>query len=119
MLSFTRVSLVMVSVHSGKTLRRTLGLMPFLRKGIKKSCDNTHTQALDEPISTGCLFLFCYSNNLQIPVAHSRSARSSMPQCRGMPGPGSRSGWVGEQGEGGGDRGFSEGKPGKGITFEM
>ena len=39
--------------------------------------------------------------------------------CRGMPGPGSRSGWVGEQGEEGEDRGFSEGKPGKGITFEM
>jgi hypothetical protein len=29
----------------------------------------------------------------------------SMPQCRGMPGPGSLSGWVGEQGEGEGDRG--------------
>jgi hypothetical protein len=42
-----------------------------------------------------------------------------MPQCRGMPGPGSRSGWVGEQGEGGRDRGFSEGKPRKGITFEI
>jgi hypothetical protein len=27
--------------------------------------------------------------------------------------------WVGEQEEGEGDRGFSEGKPGKGITFEM
>jgi hypothetical protein len=37
----------------------------------------------------------------------------------GMPGPGSGSGWVGEQGEGGGDRGFSEGRLGKGITFEM
>jgi hypothetical protein len=36
-----------------------------------------------------------------------------------MPGPGSRSGWVGEQGEGRGERGFSERKPGKGITFEM
>jgi hypothetical protein len=36
-----------------------------------------------------------------------------------MPGPGSGSGWVGEQGEVGGDRGFSEGKLGKGITFEM
>jgi hypothetical protein len=38
-----------------------------------------------------------------------------------MPGIGSRSGWVGEQGEWGGDRGrvFSEGKPGKGITLEM
>jgi hypothetical protein len=29
------------------------------------------------------------------------------------------SGWVGEQGEGGKDRGYSEGKLGKGITFEM
>jgi hypothetical protein len=39
-----------------------------------------------------------------------------------MPGKGSRSGWVSEQGEGEWDRGFSEGKPGKGIkgiTFEM
>jgi hypothetical protein len=36
-----------------------------------------------------------------------------------MPGPGSRSGRVGEQGEGGGDRVFSEGKLGKGITFEI
>jgi hypothetical protein len=42
-----------------------------------------------------------------------------MPQCRGMPGPGSRSGWVGEQGKWGEDREFSEGKPGKGIIFEM
>ena len=42
-----------------------------------------------------------------------------MSQCRGMPGPGSGSGWVGEQGEVGGDRGFSEGKTRKGITFEM
>jgi hypothetical protein len=41
----------------------------------------------------------------------------SMSQCRGMPGPGS--GWAGEQGEGRGDRGFSERKLGKGITFEM
>ena len=31
----------------------------------------------------------------------------------------SRSGWVGEQGEKGWDREFSEGKSGKGITFEM
>jgi hypothetical protein len=38
-----------------------------------------------------------------------------MPQYRGMPGPGSVSGWVGEQE----DRRFSEGKPGKGIAFEM
>ena len=38
---------------------------------------------------------------------------------RGMPGQRSGSGWVGEQGEGGWVRRFSEGKPGKGITFEM
>jgi hypothetical protein len=43
----------------------------------------------------------------------------SMPQCRVMPGSGSRSGWVGEQGDGGGHRGFLEGKPSRGITFEM
>ena len=42
-----------------------------------------------------------------------------MSQYRGMPAPGSRSGWVGEQGHGGGDSGFSEGKPGMEITFEM
>jgi hypothetical protein len=36
-----------------------------------------------------------------------------------MSGPGRRSGWVGEQGEGRGDRGFLEGEIGKGITFEM
>jgi hypothetical protein len=42
-----------------------------------------------------------------------------MLQYRGMPGSGSRSGWVGDQGEGEGNRGFSEGKLGKGITFEM
>jgi hypothetical protein len=42
-----------------------------------------------------------------------------MPQYRGMPGPGSGSGWVGKQGEEGEDRGFSERKVGKGITFEM
>jgi hypothetical protein len=47
------------------------------------------------------------------------SSDGSVPQYRGMPGPGSRSGWVGEQEEGGGDRGFSEGKLGKGIAFEM
>ena len=38
---------------------------------------------------------------------------------RGMPGPGSKSGCVREQREEGGDRGFSERKLGKGITFEM
>jgi hypothetical protein len=44
-----------------------------------------------------------------------------MPQYRGMPGPGSGSGWIGEQGELGGNRGFFflERKLGKGITFEM
>jgi hypothetical protein len=36
-----------------------------------------------------------------------------------MPGPGRRSEWVGEQGEQGGDRGVSERKLGKEITFEM
>ena len=29
-----------------------------------------------------------------------RACEGSMPQYRGMPGPGSRSGWVGEQREG-------------------
>jgi hypothetical protein len=42
-----------------------------------------------------------------------------MSQYRGRPGPGSRSGWVGSRGMGGGDRGFSEGKLEKRITFEM
>jgi hypothetical protein len=37
-----------------------------------------------------------------------------MPQYRGMPGPESGSGWVGEQGQEVGDRGFLEG-----ITFEI
>jgi hypothetical protein len=45
--------------------------------------------------------------------------RSYMPQYRGMPGPGSSAnGWVREQG-GGGYRGLSERKLGKGIAFEM
>jgi hypothetical protein len=42
-----------------------------------------------------------------------------MPQYRRMLGSGSRSGWVGEQGEGQRDRRFSEGKLGKGKIFEM
>jgi hypothetical protein len=42
-----------------------------------------------------------------------------MLQYKGMPGPGSENGWVGGQEEGEGDRGFSERKLGKGITFEM
>jgi hypothetical protein len=48
-----------------------------------------------------------------------RSCEGSMHQCRGMPGPGSRSGWVVEQGKRRGDTGFSEGKLGKGTTFEI
>jgi hypothetical protein len=36
-----------------------------------------------------------------------------------MPRPGSRNGWVGEQGKGKEDRGFLEEKLGKGKTFEM
>jgi hypothetical protein len=35
-----------------------------------------------------------------------------------MPGPGSGSWWVGNQGKGVVDRGFSEGKPVKGITLK-
>jgi hypothetical protein len=42
-----------------------------------------------------------------------------MLHYRRMPGPGGSSEWVGEQGEGEGDRGFLEGKLGKEITFEM
>jgi hypothetical protein len=42
-----------------------------------------------------------------------------MPQYRGMPGPVSRTGWVGEQGHMGEDRGFLEGKIENGVTFEM
>ena len=38
---------------------------------------------------------------------------------RGMPGPGSWSGWVGEQGEERGDWRLLERKPGKAITFKM
>jgi hypothetical protein len=34
-------------------------------------------------------------------------------------GPRSRSGWRGEQRDGGWDRRFSESKPGKGIAFQM
>jgi hypothetical protein len=42
-----------------------------------------------------------------------------MFQYRGMPRPGSGSGWVGNPGEGGVDRGFSGMKLGKGLAFEM
>jgi hypothetical protein len=44
---------------------------------------------------------------------------SYMPQCRGLPGSGRGTGWVGDQGEEEMGRGFSEGKLGKVITFEM
>ena len=47
------------------------------------------------------------------------SCEGSMPQYRGIQGPGSRSRWVGDQREGRRDRRFLEGKPGKGLTFEM
>jgi hypothetical protein len=47
------------------------------------------------------------------------SFEGSMPQYRGNARTRNGSGWVGEQGEEGGGRGFSEGKLGKGITFEM
>jgi hypothetical protein len=39
-----------------------------------------------------------------------------MPQYRGIPGPGMGVGGLRSRGE---DRGFSEGKLGKGIAFEM
>jgi hypothetical protein len=42
-----------------------------------------------------------------------------MLQYRGLPGPGSGSGWVGEQGEERRTRGVLEGKLRKGLTFEM
>jgi len=45
------------------------------------------------------------------------SCEGLMPQCRGMPGQGGRSGQ--KQGEEEWDRRLPEGKPGKGITFEM
>jgi hypothetical protein len=47
------------------------------------------------------------------------SCENSMPQYRGMHVPGSRNGWVGDPEEGREYRRFSEGKLGKGITFEM
>jgi hypothetical protein len=51
-------------------------------------------------------------------VGHQWSCEGSMPQYSRMSGLGSRSRWVGEQGEGERDRGFSEEKLGKGITFK-
>jgi hypothetical protein len=48
-----------------------------------------------------------------------RSYEGSMPQYRGMPGPGSKSRWVGDQGEGERDSGGFRGESRKGVTFEM
>jgi hypothetical protein len=47
------------------------------------------------------------------------SCEGLMLQCRGMPGQGSGSVWVGEQGMGERIGVFREGKPGKGIAFEI
>jgi hypothetical protein len=47
------------------------------------------------------------------------SSEGSILQYKRMPGPGSWSGWVQEQGQGGENSGFLEGKLGKEITFEM
>ena len=49
------------------------------------------------------------------------TCEGSVPHGREMPHQGSRIGsrWVREQGEKEWDRRFSEGKPGKGIAFEM
>jgi hypothetical protein len=44
---------------------------------------------------------------------------ASMPQCSGMAVHGSRSEWVVDLVQGRWDWGYLEGKPGKGITFEM
>jgi hypothetical protein len=43
-----------------------------------------------------------------------RSCEGSMPQCREMPGQGSRSKWVSEQGEGGGMQSFQRGNEERG-----
>jgi hypothetical protein len=47
------------------------------------------------------------------------SFEGSMLQYRGIPEPGIGVGGLGNRGRGGGDRRFSEGKLGRGITFEM
>ena len=48
------------------------------------------------------------------------SCEGSMPQCRGMPGPGSRSGWGGEQGQVGSVRGenFQRRNQGRGYHLK-
>ena len=45
------------------------------------------------------------------------SYEGSMSQCRGMPGQGSKSGWVSEQGERGEDRSIFRGEMRKGDTI--
>jgi hypothetical protein len=71
-------------------------------------------------LSTGRFCVRDRTTNKIDKLLHKRMFFSSlMPQSTGMPGPGSGSGWLGEQGEGDGDRGFLKGKPGKGVTFEM
>jgi hypothetical protein len=52
-------------------------------------------------------------------VAVSFLFRRGKPQYRGMPGSGSRDGWVADQREGKKDREFSEGKLGKGIAYKI
>ena len=47
------------------------------------------------------------------------SCEGSMPQYRGMPGPRSGSGWVGDQVAGEREEEPFWGRPGKEITFEM
>jgi hypothetical protein len=47
------------------------------------------------------------------------SCEDSIPQCRGMPGQGSRSERIVDQGEEGWYRGLVEGKTGKSKTFEI
>jgi hypothetical protein len=44
--------------------------------------------------------------------------KALMPQYRGMPGPGSRSGWVGELGKGKADRGFWRGNQERGQNLK-
>jgi hypothetical protein len=46
-----------------------------------------------------------------------RPCEGSMPQCRGTPGQGSRSGWVGEEGDRGWDMGVFGGKTRKGDNI--
>jgi hypothetical protein len=63
-------------------------------------------------------YLLCKHQPLNL-IIEKHGKVASMTQYREMPGPGSRSGWVGEQGNGGGDREFGEEKLGKEKAFEM